>query len=320
MLKNLFIIGLSLFVSLNANASSIHSLIFRGDPVTSDQQYPYVVAIYHTRSGDGSDNLTADCTGTIIADQWVLTAGHCVVADEEDDPTTAKIASPAEIKVGTGPQAYSLSQAKTVLSVEKIFTWNDRQQGYDNDHDLALLKLSQSSKISPVQLPETANDFSDLKSGNRSATSLGYGWQDIQFTNWPASCDIHPTENCGYVPLYDGSLHMGTETIQPDQTIVNLIKQYETTLNPSASKYNALTMLGVVSPTGKHGTPGDSGGPLLTLSSHQTQVLIGVTSWGPEKMTRAAIDNGTYAKGPGIYISLLNTDHLTFIRNTMKNN
>ncbi|MDX1902207.1 MAG: trypsin-like serine protease [Gammaproteobacteria bacterium] len=305
-MKSFAFLGLALVLTM-ASASSLHSNIYHGDPVANDQQFPAVVAIYEIVPFMGSTmrDQDAECTGTLIADRWVVTAGHCVLAHTDDDVANDKIVSPEKIAVGLGFNARHAKNANTIVSVEKIVTWQDRQISFDPNHDIALLKLSQPvTNISPAQLPESANDFVDLKSGVHTATAVGYGW-----TSQAAR---------------DGILHYGSEVIQPDEIVETLIKKYSApTVNPSpyeTPSYNLFSMLGVTSPTGQHGTSGDSGGPLFSASaSNPAQVVIGIDSWGVGDPTRAMLNSGEFDKLPEVYTNLLYAEHLDFVKKTIKN-
>lgn len=63
--------------SIKQNMSESHEvkdLVAFGD-IYSPEEYPYVVCILNFKSSA----KTTICTGTLISDKFVLTAGHCTV-------------------------------------------------------------------------------------------------------------------------------------------------------------------------------------------------------------------------------------------------
>ena len=295
--------------------------IYHGKNVTSDQQFPFVVAIYD-REGNQSH-----CTGSVISDTWVLTASHCVFKSDDDGNRTSFI-SPEDIFVGTGYLARNKSSATKIISVKKIYTYSD-----ETDptllHDIALLKLSEPADVMPVDLPESADSFPKLKAGSQSTTAIGYGWIDIK---WSPDCDKYPDDpqKCHIEDVvWDKFLHYGDELVQTDKAVEDLINKYSD-LDPSPSSnepkvtYNFTTMLGAVSPDGTRTTHGDSGGPLL-LSINQENgnnkyVQVGVVSWGILPISYVAYKKGYWDNAPDVYAKLTDRNTLDYIRMTIKNN
>jgi secreted trypsin-like serine protease len=84
----------------------------------------------------------AYCTGTVIADRWVLTAGHCL------QPPL----SPSEVYMGRGPttDGVRLVVARTVVHPRFSFI------GLEND--VGLVELVESAPVTPVPLMEEQLD------------------------------------------------------------------------------------------------------------------------------------------------------------------
>ncbi len=292
--------------------------IYHGDTVTNDQQFPFVVAIY------GAEGDEPFCTGSVIADTWVLTASHCVFDyDEDDNPS---FINPEEIVVGTGYLAGNKPLAKKVISVKKIFTYTSKVDP-TIQQDIALLKLNEPAGVTPVELPQFADAFPNLKSGSQLTMAVGYGWQDIK---WSPECSTSPnSEECDFRIISDKYLHYGNEIIQSDTTMEDFIKKYTDLILPILAPsdleitYNRTTMLGTMSSNGTTPCHGDSGGPLLLINQTNENtyfVQIGVVSWGIIPLTYTAYKKGYFDGVPGVYANLTNKDMLNFIKTTIKNN
>ena len=291
--------------------------IYHGKIVTNDQQFPFVVAVYD-REGDESY-----CTGSVIADKWVLTASHCVFHfDDEGSPIA--FAKPEEVAIGTGYLARHKSSAKKVITVKNIYTYT-KNVDPSLSHDIALLELNESAEVTPVEIPQTDTAFPNLKASFQAATAIGYGWLNIK---WSSACELNPNDeqNCLIEDIvWDNYLHYGNQKIQADNTLVDLIKKYSDLESPESQSvnYNFKTMLGAVSPDGTRTTHGDSGGPLILTTSdangNPKYVQIGVVSWGILPISYIAYKNGYWDNAPDIYANLTDGETLGFIKRTVKN-
>jgi len=222
-----------LLLSISIHASS-NTRIVNGSVVSdSSSRWSFIVSLQE----DGEHA----CGGTLISKDWVVTAAHCLLDDNDN------VTSTSNLRISTG--AYELySSGMKLYNIEKSII----HPNYDprtNDSDIALLKLDHSVDIDTF--PKLTNNIS-LYSGRQS---------------WVA----------GWGVLYDGSSNISiylNELSVPivDYDICNSFVGYdgELTRNMICAGY----MLG-----GKDSCGGDSGGPLITYEDNQ-EVLVGIVSWG----------------------------------------
>ncbi|KAG7204746.1 hypothetical protein KM043_005159 [Ampulex compressa] len=143
---------LLLFASLAA-AQDLSPRIIGGSAASIDN-YPYQVSIHY--------NGALYCGGSIISDQWILTAAHCVYG---------KKAANFEIRLES---SYHGKDGKLVRGITTMIF----HEYYDEDsheYDIALIKLPKpiawSSKAKPVSL---ANPTTNPAAGS-SAIVTGWG-------------------------------------------------------------------------------------------------------------------------------------------------
>nr|XP_056720269.1 serine protease 27-like [Euleptes europaea] len=230
--------------------------IVGGQPA-SDGEWPWQVSILYS-----SKHV---CGGSLIAEQWVLTAAHCMTKLDY------------EVKVG----AYQLQipgQEQKIFSINQIIPHGDYNPHSEVSHgDIALVELSSSvtfaSNILPICLPDSFVYFPD---GKKCWVT---GWGKTQ-----------PNENLAdpqtlqelEVPIISRDCCNALFSINPEED-----------LDPNPVEEDMFCA--GYEEGGKDACQGDSGGPLVCQCDEGSWVLAGVVSWGEG----CAVPNR-----PGVYASV----------------
>jgi hypothetical protein len=194
---------------------------------------------------DTSDLTT--CSGTVVAPQLVLTAGHCAL-----DTQTGTMDQPAGYVVVTGSLDWT-SPARQVSGVTRTIL-NPAYNAVSGDGDAALLVLSTPTTAPAVPL---ANASTDLPLLNAGAPTQIAGWG---------------LTSAGTVP---DQLQWGVSVVQ-SSAVCDQQAAYIQELFDAGRQVCAID-----APTFADGTCfGDSGGPLLGQRADGTWVEIGITAFG----------------------------------------
>jgi len=184
------------------------------------------------------------CGGTIIADKWVVTAGHCVAHQGEVIPAE-------QIKIIYGSTSLRSPRNRPVQVTRVIIHPNYTPDSTNNSNDITLLQLQESvikpGMSSAAELPSPGQEF--------SGTVLASGWGNTR---------------------PEASFSGTTELMKVDMKLdSSRVCQREW-----QNRWNPKVMICAMSPRVAGTCKGDSGGPLV-VKQNGRNVLVGVVSFGP---------------------------------------
>lgn len=209
-----------------------------------------------------TDDGTKACTGTLLSQDVVLTAAHCVDRVLDDPSARMKIIFSADPQCATSRGQTSILRHVESVRVNQGWFQSNHQAG-----DLALVKMTQAApqEYSPLPL---AKGFGEL-SENRAVTIVGYGITTV---------DYHAKDKA---PI---ALRMTTVypiNVSLKQTLVQSAHEEDSNsalqvqdLRNSDDQENLI----FDQSQGRGICAGDSGGPALLGSGEQAQI-IGVASF-----------------------------------------
>lgn len=246
MLRSMRRAVLFVLLSLSASASADGEIkIFGGTPATAGE-YPSVVGVVFT----GND-FEAFCTGTLITDQWVMTAGHCVLASEDNVGSQQDVTNGLRIFVNAldinPPPAGNDGLSPDMSMPDPLFDINNL-----GSHDMGLIHLpTPVTGITPAKLDLDPDDAG----AGTAVTQVGYG----------------ETET-GVV----GTLYTVGQTLVPCAAI-------------GLGSSDDANLLCYSQTNGKGKCEGDSGGPSFATINGET-LEVGETSFGDQSCTSFGTD------------------------------
>jgi secreted trypsin-like serine protease len=232
----LFVFSLLYFLICLSNANAQPQNIFGGTPIDISQ-VPWQISLEF--------NGNHGCGGSILNEEWVLTAAHC-----------AQGQNPSSLIVHAGSTNQLLNNIGQRIVVDQIIIHPNWNGDVTSGSDVALLHLSEplcfNANVQPIQLNSTQVTPGTI--------GLITGWGRTQ-TGGPVQANLLQAS----IPIIsdiqaNSILNNGTNGCSPPQNSVD-----ETQI--------ALFQQGFAA------GPGDSGGPMVVFSNGSA-LLAGVSSWG----------------------------------------
>jgi secreted trypsin-like serine protease len=260
-LASAFLLVSAFFTTANGDCGNptVKSDIARivGGKTAEPYSWPWQVALYQYRWFAG---FILQCGGSIISDQWIMTAAHCVSMDP--------YASKYKIKLGVHNTRNDLEHGMIVSTVEAVYIHPNYDAG-SVTYDVALLKLSKpiqfTDHIQPICLP----------------------YQD------------EPLPEAGSKVVVTGWGLLRTGGTYPDTLQEVAVEMVDNSVCKSAYPqliYEEVMFCAGSIAGGKDSCNGDSGGPLVyydQTSNHWEQ--LGIVSWGDQICAKTG-KPGVYSK------------------------
>lgn len=234
---------------------------------TSVEPWPWMAALYMSYDKSNPHDIELQCGGSIINNNFVLTAAHCMYTSELEERNKKDII----VKLGlTDVKNESYVQE---LEVSEIFIHEKYRLGPVYDYDIALLLLNKPIEynpfVRPICLPpQELPEDSPLYSPDESGWATGWGHQGVVSANAP-------------------------DQMKPSQTLRELLlplqsrERCEQSLISKKYSLEFFTDRMFCAGDGKRGNDtckGDSGGPLmqsqLNSEGYVFWTQVGIVSWG----------------------------------------
>jgi secreted trypsin-like serine protease len=264
-----------------AAAGDDTEMIVDGTPAP-EGKYPYQVRIYKSLEDD-----KGGCGGSLIADQWVLTAAHCMYRPVRDPSTgnwsddTKRLLDVDEVVVGYGSsdrtKTTKIEAARFFVHPAYLACDGNIRCSDDAKADIALIQLKEPIPHAPAVLMADPGIEKDLLRPGAKVIVTGWGamWDPYDEDVTKLLAQFGPGEDLETKMNYPLKLHQVEVDWVDNQTCGASFE--------AAGSKGAIAETEICAMQGgtrKDSCQGDSGGPLVAAEPDGKFVQVGVVSWG----------------------------------------
>jgi hypothetical protein len=238
------------------------------DGAPADNAHEYSVGLCETEGGAACSTEAANCTGSLVAPNLVITARHCVDHGRQLDPvfcnqTFLNIIHPADMSITTHPDPYG-GASPTWYKVAKVITPTASEFCAT---DLALIILDKN--IPAAEATPAALDITRKITADKVAIA-GRGALDVKLTEMTGQYVVDVVDTGNYRKRIAENIAV---VCQPDEMCT--FKDISDESGSFTAHANHLAV-------GPGAFPGDSGSGIVAQAtiSQPTPVVLAVTSLG----------------------------------------
>ncbi|WP_138421563.1 S1 family serine peptidase [Maritimibacter alexandrii] len=266
-----------------------------GGRPADEGEWPAAVSLHDTATLDetGGDFFLSElCGGTIITQDWILTAAHCLV--DED----GQVKPPDSLVVRSASN--SIYDGNVNLAAE--FVVHEDYDPWTLDNDIALIRLAQ-----PIYGGAGTDTIPLIPQGAviPNAPAMVVGWGMLDDGTFPpvlmeTDINVVPNATCDTGMAEEARKQVGGVLLDlgdinniPMDALEQAFQILASNIGPALSQ----NMICAGIPSGARSScSGDSGGPLMMQATDGTWVQVGIVSWG-----REALDAEHRCAHPNLY-------------------